>query len=97
MADIQQSELRNQNAAIMRRVAAGESFVVTVHGRPVADLVPHRRESTRSRFVSVAVMADALAALPPVDTEAWARDRRDDDVRFGEDIVSDPHAAYPPP
>ena len=41
---IRQSELRNDNAAVMRRVAEGESFVVTVNGRPVADVVPHRRE-----------------------------------------------------
>ena len=37
---IKQSELRNNNAVIMRRVAEGESFTVTVHGQPVADPVP---------------------------------------------------------
>ncbi len=31
--EIRQSVLRNDNAAVMRRVAAGESFVVTVNGR----------------------------------------------------------------
>jgi len=40
---IKQSELRNNNAEIMRRVADGESFTVTVHGQPVADLVPYQR------------------------------------------------------
>jgi hypothetical protein len=33
---IKQCELRNDNAAIMRRVAEGESFTVTVNGVPVA-------------------------------------------------------------
>lgn len=35
---IGQRELRNDNADIMRRVEAGESFTVTRNGRPVADL-----------------------------------------------------------
>lgn len=33
-------ELRQQASAILRRVAAGESFEVTDRGRPVAMLVP---------------------------------------------------------
>ena len=74
MEEIRQSVLRNDNAAIMRRVAGGESFVVTVHGRPVADLVPHQRGPQRSRFVPVAALAHAIAALPQPDTAAWARD-----------------------
>ena len=38
---ISQRELRNDNAEIMRQVEAGESFVVTRNGKPIADLVPH--------------------------------------------------------
>jgi prevent-host-death family protein len=45
---ISQRELRNDNAAIMRRVEGGESFVVTKNGRPVADLVPHRERRPRT-------------------------------------------------
>ncbi len=45
---IKQPELRNDNAAIMRRVAAGESFTVTVNGVPVADIVPHQRQQKRT-------------------------------------------------
>lgn len=37
---IPQRELRNQNAVIMAAVAAGESFVVTRNGTPVAELTP---------------------------------------------------------
>lgn len=32
---IKQSELRNNNAEMMRGVAAGESFTATVHGHPL--------------------------------------------------------------
>ena len=40
---ISQRELRNDNAEIMRRVEAGETFVVTRNGKPVADLVRRPR------------------------------------------------------
>jgi prevent-host-death family protein len=42
MADrtIPQRELRNNIAAILRAAEAGESFTVTVRGRPVARVVP---------------------------------------------------------
>lgn len=35
-------ELRQQTSAILRRVTAGESLVVTEHGHPVARIVPLR-------------------------------------------------------
>jgi prevent-host-death family protein len=87
---IRQSELRNDNAAIMRRVAGGESFVVTVNGRPVADLVPHQREHSRRRFVPTRELADALAALPALDVDAWTRETAEADHVFGPDTISDP-------
>lgn len=40
MRIITQRELRNDNAAVMRDVEAGESFLVTKHGKPVARVVP---------------------------------------------------------
>lgn len=46
---IRQSELRSNNAEIMRRVDNGGAFTVTVHGRAVADLAPHRREASFRR------------------------------------------------
>lgn len=35
-----QRELRNQSGEVLRRVAGGESFVITNNGVPVARLVP---------------------------------------------------------
>lgn len=87
---IRQSELRNDNAAIMRRVADGESFVVTVNGRPVADVVPHRRDTGRRRFVPVAELAEVFAAGPVVDPEAWRHDLTAADEVFGPDEPTDP-------
>jgi prevent-host-death family protein len=40
-------ELRNQVAAVVRRAAAGERVVVTVDGRPVAQLGPLEPEPGR--------------------------------------------------
>jgi prevent-host-death family protein len=49
MTDLSVRELRNDVSDVLRRVEAGESFRVTVSGRPVANLAPLDR---RPRFVS---------------------------------------------
>lgn len=92
-AVIRQSELRNDNAAVMRRVSAGESFVVTVSGRPVADVVPHRQKSGRRRFVPVAELAEAFAAHPAPDPAAWQNELSAADEVFGPDEPTDPFDA----
>ncbi len=38
--DVPQRELRNNTASLLRRVEAGERLRITVHGHPVAELVP---------------------------------------------------------
>lgn len=89
--EIKQSDLRNDNAAVMRRVARGESFVVTVNGRPVADVVPHRRyDSRRRRFVPVADVAEAFARFQEPDPATWRDDLAAADEVFGPDEVTDP-------
>ena len=47
---IAQRELRNENAKVIEAVAAGETFVVTRNGEPVAELRPVR--AGRRTFVS---------------------------------------------
>ncbi|PRY31011.1 type II toxin-antitoxin system Phd/YefM family antitoxin [Umezawaea tangerina] len=81
---IGQRELRNDNAEIMRRVEAGERFVVTRNGRPVADLVPHAAEPARPRRTLGELQAH-FRTLPPVDVDRWDADRLADDVVFGAD------------
>jgi prevent-host-death family protein len=70
METIGQRELRNDNAEIIRRVEAGESFVVTRRGLPIADLVPHR-DSDRApeRFIDSSRLVGLLADAP-----AWGMD-----------------------
>jgi len=60
---ITQRELRNDSAAVLREVQAGQTIIVTRNGMPVAELrpVPPRR------FVPRAVLADAARRAPRVD------------------------------
>lgn len=42
-------ELRNQTSRVVDAVRAGESVTLTVHGEPIADIVPHQQ---RARWLS---------------------------------------------
>jgi prevent-host-death family protein len=47
MVEVATRELRNDTAGVLRRVEAGETVVITVRGKPVADLVPHQQDEPR--------------------------------------------------
>lgn len=47
MVDVSVRELRNHTARVIAAVETGEAVVLTVHGRPVADIVPHRTRAER--------------------------------------------------
>ncbi|MDQ4119709.1 MAG: type II toxin-antitoxin system prevent-host-death family antitoxin [Actinomycetota bacterium] len=89
MTVIRQSDLRNDNATIMRRVAAGERFTVTVNGVAVADLVPHQRDDRR-RAIPSAEIDEVLRGLPPIDVESWKQDQREIDELLGDTTLDDP-------
>lgn len=86
---IGQRELRNDNAEIMRRVESGESFTVTRHGKPVADLLPHQRSPAARPRRTLGEVQSAFRRLPRVDAERWYRDRDRDDEIFGPDEPAD--------
>lgn len=65
MVIIAQRELRNDISSVLRRVANGESFTITVNGRPVAELGPLRQNGQQPASL------DAVLARTPVD-EHWA-------------------------
>jgi prevent-host-death family protein len=77
---IAQRELRNRVSDVLRRAELGEQFLITVDGRPVAELGPHRprRWVGRDRLRS-------LMAEPAVPTLL-------DDVRRLEGGLDDPFA-----
>ena len=69
---IAQRELRNDNAKVIDAVAAGEIFVVTRNGVPVAELRPIA--PARRRFVAKADLVALGAGGPHVDLGAFRAD-----------------------
>jgi len=65
MKTIPQRELRNNSGAVLRQAEAGEQFLITVDGRPVAELGPHRRR----QWVTSAVVGEILRS--PTDTSLF--------------------------
>jgi prevent-host-death family protein len=60
---ITQRELRNDSAAVLREVQAGQTIVVTRNGVPIAELRP----VSPRRFVPRGAIADAARRAPRVD------------------------------
>jgi prevent-host-death family protein len=80
---ITQRELRNNSAAVMDAVEAGETYVVTRNGVEVAELRPITRARRR---LTAEDLVTKHRRLPRVDA---ARMRREADDTFGEDRVGD--------
>jgi prevent-host-death family protein len=81
--DVPQRELRNNTASLLRRVEAGEHLRVTVHGHPVAELVPLSRPE---RFVPFDELVRGLSGLMRAD------DRLDEELRALDELPHDPFA-----
>mgnify|MGYP001941659580 CR=1 FL=1 len=67
---ISQRELRNDSARILRAVDEGQSFVVTRHERPVAEVVPLHR----ARVVDLSIVERNFAGSPSLDSAAFMKD-----------------------
>jgi prevent-host-death family protein len=73
MQTIQASKFKANCLALMDQVArTGETILVTKHGRPVAELRPHRRPRARSLIGlhkgRVKIRGDIVA---PIGAELW--------------------------
>lgn len=69
---IAQRQLRNDNAKVIAAVAAGESFVVTRNGVPVAELRPIQQ--TRRTFVPTAELLVLAANGPQINRKRFRAD-----------------------
>ncbi|EQD41258.1 prevent-host-death family protein [mine drainage metagenome] len=67
---ITQRELRNESAAVLREVQAGQTIIVTRNGVPVAEL----RQIQPRRFVPRAVIAKTAARAPRIDADRFRAD-----------------------
>ncbi len=67
---------------MLRRVEAGESFVITVRGKPVADLVPHNDDGPRWLTPSEVLAIRETAGADPtfrVDLDRLTGETTDED------------------
>lgn len=64
--DVSVRELRNHTGKVVAAIESGQAVVLTVHGRPVADIVPRRERSERRP--SDVLIAD-LAAISALAAE----------------------------
>jgi prevent-host-death family protein len=81
--DVPQRQLRNNTADLLRRVEAGERLRITVHGHPVAELVPVERDRPYVPFTEI---VRELRGLMRPD------DRLDDELRELDETPRDPFA-----
>ncbi|MDN5860386.1 MAG: type II toxin-antitoxin system Phd/YefM family antitoxin [Pseudonocardia sp.] len=82
MKTISQRELRNNSAAVMDGIEAGETYLVTRNGVEVAELRPLQRR----RRPTTAEIVERHRRLPRVDA---AEMRREADAVFGDDRIGD--------
>ncbi|HEV7207897.1 MAG TPA: type II toxin-antitoxin system prevent-host-death family antitoxin [Mycobacteriales bacterium] len=69
---IAQRELRNENAKVIEAVTAGETFVVTRNGQPVAELRPFK--AGRRPFISRDEVAALASANVRIDRNQFRAD-----------------------
>ena len=69
---IAQRELRNDNAKVIDAVVAGETFVVTRNGEPVAELRPLR--TGRRTFITRGDVAALAGAVIRIDHHGFRAD-----------------------
>ncbi|MGI8678620.1 MAG: type II toxin-antitoxin system Phd/YefM family antitoxin [Jatrophihabitans sp.] len=69
---IAQRELRNENAKVIEAVAAGETFIITRNGEPVAELRPLR--AGRRTFVTREEVAELATAGVRIDRHQFRAD-----------------------
>ncbi len=76
-------DLRNYTAKILQRVAAGERVTVTVHGEPVADLIPRAapdRPAYLSRDEVTRLLGETRADPTLAEDIAWISAGTTDDL-----------------
>ncbi len=61
--DVSVRELRNHTGRVVAALESGQAVVLTVHGRPVADIVPRRERSERRSTAQILAELEELSLL----------------------------------
>ena len=72
-------EVRTRLSEILRRVRAGESFTITLRGKPVADLVPSRaasRQKTAAAIENILRIRETAAPISDDRLEEYRKEGR---------------------
>lgn len=62
MREVSVRDLRNKGGQVLKRVARGETVLITMDGEPIAELRPIRR-----RALAAETIVERWRRLPPVD------------------------------
>ncbi|HET6469984.1 MAG TPA: type II toxin-antitoxin system prevent-host-death family antitoxin [Geminicoccaceae bacterium] len=81
MLEVGTYEAKARLSELLERVAAGETVVITRHGRPVARLVPEAEARRRRVQETIERMRALRATLPPVTIDEIL-EMRDEGRRF---------------
>lgn len=71
MKTIQKSRFKPKAFEYLRMVEAGESLIITDHGRPVAKIVPYSDESASAIGALEGTLVAYEAPEEPVAQDAW--------------------------
>jgi prevent-host-death family protein len=72
--DVSVRELRNHTARVIAAIESGERVVLTVHGRPVADILPRQTRSERRPSRLLAGLADVRELARRLNVESRPED-----------------------
>lgn len=73
--DVSVRELRNHTARVVAAIESGEPVVLTVHGRPVADIIPRTdRAESRPMDVFMAELEEIAQLARELGVESRAED-----------------------
>jgi len=72
------AQANRQFSKLLKQVAEGESFVITSHGKPVAEIRPPS-PVTPEQLAARKELFERLKAQPAINAGSWTRDELYDD------------------
>ena len=79
MRTVTASEANRQFSELLKEVRKGETFLVTSHGEPVAELRPPSEKTDAEKQAGWRALLARLDTLEPMNLGGWTRDELYDD------------------